>query len=143
MFTGTYYNSIDSKNRIIVPAKMRSGLGDRCAVTVGFDKCLVIYTYEDFEKEAKKYAEVQETDLAIWSFIRDRFRIAEICEFDGQGRIIIPERLKERVGIKKDLITMGVMSKIEIWSKEVWESPVENKRFTLEEQLAALKEKGL
>lgn len=139
MFMGTYYNSIDAKNRIIVPAKLRNQLGERCVLTIGLTNCLNIYSFDDWKKQMEKYESVHEADLETWDYIRDRFSNAEICEFDGQGRIIVPERLRDRVGLKKELVTMGVMSKIEIWSKEIWESPKESSRYTQEQRLEALK----
>ena len=139
MFMGTYYNSIDAKNRIIVPAKLRAQLGERCVLTVGLTNCLNIYSAEDWERQMQKYEGVREADLETWDYIRDRFSNATECEFDGQGRIIVPEHLRDRVELKKELVTMGVMSKIEIWAKEIWESPKKSSRYTQEQRIEALK----
>ena len=123
MFMGTSNNSIDEKNRMIVPSKLRAGLGSRCILTKGLDKCLYIYTTEDWDKQMEKIARLPESDPKVRAFIRHFCANACECEFDKQGRIIIPQELKAYAGIEKYLVTMGAMSRIEIWSKEVWENP--------------------
>lgn len=138
MFMGTYYNSIDSKNRMIVPSKHRDGLGGRCVLTKGLDKCLYIYTISDWEKQEQKIAELPESDPEIRAFIRSFFGDATECEFDKQGRIVIPAPLIEHAGIKKDLVTVGAMKKIEIWSKELWDSSSKDVTLSTEELAGAL-----
>lgn len=123
MFMGTTYNSIDEKNRMIVPSKLRSGLGNRCILTKGLDKCLYIYTAQDWEAQMEKIAKLPESDPKVRAFIRHFCANAAECEFDKQGRIVIPPVLKAYANIEKELVTMGAMSKIEVWSKDVWESP--------------------
>ena len=123
MFMGTSNNSIDEKNRMIVPAKLRAELGARCILTKGLDQCLYIYTTEDWDKQMEKISRLPESDPKVRAFIRHFCANACECEFDKQGRIIIPQELKTYAGIEKDLVTMGAMTKIEIWSREVWNAP--------------------
>ena len=123
MFMGKYYNSIDAKNRMIVPSKHRDQLGGRCILTKGMDNCLYIYPLGEWEKVVEKVSALPQTDKNVRKYIRDVFANAEECEIDKQGRILIPAELKKRVFIDKELVTMGAMSRIEIWSKEVWENP--------------------
>ena len=133
MFMGTYYNSIDAKNRMIVPSKHRDQLGGRCILTKGLDTCLYIYSLADWEKQMEKIEALPESDPKIRAFIRHFCANACECEMDKQGRITIPQELKEYAVIDKDLVTMGAMKKVEIWSKEVWEKPNnENKMDTSE-----------
>ncbi len=136
MFMGTSYNSIDEKNRMIVPAKLRAGLGARCILTKGLDRCLYIYTWEDWDKQMNKIAQLPESDPKVRAFIRHFCANAAECEFDKQGRIIIPQELKTYAGIEKELVTMGAMSKIEVWSREIWDAPdneskMENEDFAM------------
>ncbi|MBQ7245682.1 MAG: division/cell wall cluster transcriptional repressor MraZ [Firmicutes bacterium] len=127
MFMGTYNNSIDAKNRMIVPAKLRSQLkGDKCVITVGLDSCLCIYSMEDWERLVQKFMGIPEADPEARASIRAVFGQAQECDLDSQGRIVIPEQLKAHAGIKKELVTIGVLTKIEIWSKEVLNSPENN-----------------
>ncbi|MEF9921487.1 MAG: division/cell wall cluster transcriptional repressor MraZ [Anaerovoracaceae bacterium] len=133
MFMGTYYNSIDLKNRVIVPSKHRDLLGGKCIVTKGLDMCLYIYSLDDWEKQMEKISVLPESDPKIRAFIRHFCANASECEIDKQGRITIPTELKEYANIDKDLVTMGAMKKIEIWSKEKWDAPDnENKMDTNE-----------
>ena len=123
MFMGTYYNSIDSKNRLIVPSKHRNRLAGKCVLTKGLDMCLYIYSMEEWDKLTEKISELPESDPKVRKYIRDHYVNAVECEFDRQGRIVIPQQLIEYARIEKELVTMGAMKKIEIWSKEVWDSP--------------------
>ena len=117
MFEGTYQNSIDAKNRMIVPLKFREELGDNCVLTKGIDKCLYIYATPAWEDFAGKLSALPTFDAKNRQLIRHFFSNACTCEFDNQGRIIIPQLLREYAAIEKDLLTMGFGNKIEIWSK--------------------------
>lgn len=128
MFMGTYYNSIDSKNRLIVPSKHRNRLAGKCVLTKGLDMCLYIYSMEEWDKLTEKISELPESDPKVRKYIRDHYANAVECEFDRQGRIVIPQQLIEYARIEKELVTMGAMKKIEIWSKEVWDSPKNNEK---------------
>lgn len=123
MFMGTTYNSIDEKNRMIVPSKLRNELGKKCILTCGLDKCLYIYSVSNWEVQIEKAKKLPEGNSKVRSFIRHFFSNAIECEFDKQGRIIIPQELKAYAGIEKELVTMGAMDKIEVWSKKVWDDP--------------------
>ena len=140
MFMGTTYNSIDEKNRMIVPSKLRAGLGTRCILTKGLDKCLYIYTSEDWDKQMDKIAKLPESDPKVRAFIRHFCANAAECEFDKQGRIVIPPVLKAYANIEKELVTMGAMSKIEVWAKDVWESPENDSKMDSEDFANALAE---
>ncbi len=140
MFMGTSYNSIDDKNRMIVPSKLRTGLGARCILTKGLDRCLYIYTSEDWDKQMEKIAGLPESDPKVRAFIRHFCANAAECEFDKQGRIIIPQELKVYAGIEKELVTMGAMSKIEVWSREVWDAPENESKMENEDFARALAE---
>lgn len=133
MFMGTFYNSIDSKNRMIVPAKFRNELGDRCVVTKGFDNCLNLYTVEEWKNEVKRMMTVPRNTAGYRAVLRKRTGDAAECEIDRQGRILIPAVLIAEAGFKKELVTIGVVDSIEIWSKEVWESPDNEAKLTDEE----------
>lgn len=140
MFMGTYDNSIDGKNRIIIPARMRDDLGQSCVVTRGLDRCLYVYTMADWERQMEKVAELPESDPKVRAFIRHFCSNAMECELDKQGRITLSAKLKEYAGIDKELITMGAMRRVEIWSKDVWESPENTSRMDSAEFASALEQ---
>ncbi len=123
MFMGTTYNSIDEKNRMIVPSKLRLALGKGCVLTKGLDKCLYIYSFEDWTKQLEKLEILPKSDPKVRAFIRHFCGNAQECDFDKQGRIVIPQELKAYASIEKELVTMGAMDKIEVWGKEAWDSP--------------------
>ena len=121
MFMGKYQNSIDAKSRMIIPAKFREALGHRCVVTIGLDQCLCIYTMQEWTKTYETLDEIPFTEVESRQLVRDVFSNATDCEIDKQGRIILPQDLKSYANIEKDLVTIGALSKIEIWSKEEWD----------------------
>ena len=140
MFMGTVYNSIDEKNRMIVPSKMRIGLGERCVLTKGLDQCLYIYTMDNWEKQMEKISRLPESDPKVRVFIRHFCANAAECEFDKQGRIVIPQELKAYAKIEKELVTMGAMSKIEVWGREIWDAPDNESKMKTEAFSKALEE---
>ncbi len=120
MFMGTYDHSIDTKGRVIVPAKFREPLGDSFVVTLGLDGCLFGYPEEewmDFVKQLKELPGTKEARKLQRYFMAG----AAPCDVDKQGRILIPAKLREAAGLEKDIVFVGVMSKIEIWSKDRWD----------------------
>jgi MraZ protein len=140
MFMGTVYNSIDEKNRMIVPAKLRANLGNRCILTKGLDRCLYIYAVQDWEEQMAKISKLPESDPKVRAFIRHFCANATECEFDRQGRIVIPQELKGYADIEKELVTMGAMSKIEVWSKAVWDTASADTKMNGEDFANALSE---
>lgn len=121
MFTGEYEHSIDAKGRIIVPAKYREGLGEEFTVTLGLDGCLFVYPdkeWESFVEKLKNLPGNKEGRQLQRYFLAG----AASCEMDKQGRILIPQKLRDAAGLTKDIVFVGVISKLEIWSKEKWEA---------------------
>ena len=88
----------------------------------------------------EKISQLPESDPKVRAFIRHFCANAAECEFDKQGRIVIPPDLKNYAKIEKELVTMGAMSKIEVWSKEVWEAPDNESRMDTEDFANALTE---
>lgn len=121
MFIGTYNNSIDAKNRMIVPAKFREELGYKVVLTLGIDNCIYLYPMKEWEVFMEKLAKLPISDPKARNFARNFTGNAEECEVDRQGRITLPQNLREQTGIVKELTTIGCMNKIEIWSREEYE----------------------
>jgi len=134
MFMGQFNHTIDPKNRLFLPARFREELGDSFVVTAGLDGCLYICPKTDFEEFARKLAELPFT-AETRQFQRFFMQNAAECEQDKQGRFIIPTILKELAGITKDIVFVGVISKIEVWSKERFE------KNTLDESVEDIAEK--
>lgn len=122
LLMGVYQNSIDAKNRVIVPSKFRDELGYKAVLSRGLDNCLIIYPMETWEEQQKQLASLPKSDPQARAFLRYIYSNAVECEIDKQGRTVIPLNLREAAGIEKELVTIGMMDRVEIWAKEVYES---------------------
>lgn len=143
MFIGTSNNSIDAKSRMIIPAKYREELALRCVVTRGIDKCLYIYPMDEWVKFTKDLYKLPKTNRNARSFVRHFYANAEECEIDRQGRITIPQPLREYAGIEKELTTMGNGEKIEVWARDVWENDEESLVLDGEQIAEGMEEYGI
>lgn len=121
MFIGEYNHSLDKKNRIIIPAKFREELGGKFILTKGLDGCIYIYTKNQWGILQEKLDKLPLTNKNARAFVRFFFSGAHEMEMDKQGRTIIPQNLLEYGNIKKDIISIGVSNRIEIWSRENWD----------------------
>ena len=122
MFMGEYHHNIDEKNRLILPAKFRNELGDKFIVTRGLEKCLYVYSMNDWEKIVAKLNTLPFTKKDARIFIRSFFSGATECEFDRQGRINITSPLVSYADLQKECIVIGANDRIEVWSKEKWDT---------------------
>lgn len=120
MFMGQYNHTIDAKGRIFVPAKFRETLGEHFVVTVGLDGCLFLYPDEKWEEFAVQLKALPGTKEAR-QLQRYFLAGAADIEIDKQGRILIPPHLREQGALEKDVIFVGVLDKIELWSSGRWQ----------------------
>jgi len=122
MLIGRHENSIDAKNRVIIPSKFRDELKNKAVLTKGLDDCLILYPMETWREQEKKLAQLPMSDPSARAFKRFFYANACECEIDKQGRILVPAGLKESAKIEKELITIGMLDRVEIWAKERFES---------------------
>ena len=122
MFMGEFQHNIDAKGRMIVPAKFRSGLGETFIVTRGLDKCLFIYPMDEWQVLETKLKKLPLTKKDARAFIRFFFSGAMECEVDKQGRINIPQPLRNYAQLDKECVVIGVSNRVEVWSSDEWES---------------------
>ena len=118
MFMGEYSHSIDAKGRLIMPAKFREQLGDEFVVTKSPDKCLYVYTNEEWKNFEEKLATLPITNKGTRQFVRFFLAGAATCEVDEQGRILLPAVLREYAELDKEVVLAGTSKRIEIWNKE-------------------------
>lgn len=121
MFIGEYQHALDSKNRMIVPSKLREELGNKFVITKGLDGCLYAYPQDEWKNLEEKMKTLPLTYRDARSFVRFFFAGACEIEMDKQGRGLIPQNLKEYAGIEKEIVSIGVLTRVEIWSKEKWQ----------------------
>ena len=118
MLYGRYEHTVDSKNRMFIPAKYREELGETFIITKSVDKCLTVYTMEEWLKlKAKLDALPAAKSRQIKRFI---FANAADLQCDSQGRVLISAPLREYAGIEKNAVIIGVGSYLEIWAEELW-----------------------
>ncbi len=125
MFYGEYLHTIDRKGRIILPAKFRevakAHFFEKFFATRGLDKCLFMFSEEEWRTQENKFKSITFTKQQARTFNRLYFSGAVEITFDSQGRILLPQYLKDYAGIKKDVIIVGVSNRIEIWAKDCWQ----------------------
>lgn len=120
MFMGEFSHSIDTKGRLIIPAKFREELGDQFVVTRGMDGCLFGYPQSEWQALEQKLHELPLTKKDSRAFVRFFYSAATECEFDKQGRINLPQTLSKHADLTKKCVIVGVSERIEIWSEERW-----------------------
>ena len=132
MFMGEYHHNIDEKGRIVLPGKFRENR-TKIVVTRGLEKCLYLYTMEDWEKVVNKLNELPFTKKDARTFMRSFFAGASVCEFDKMGRINITSPLVSYANLTKECVVIGVNDRIEIWDKDLFESFMNDNSSKLEE----------
>jgi len=130
MFMGEYKHNIDSKGRLIMPAKFRDGLGEQFVVTRGLDQCLFVYPMDEWHILEEKIKKLPLTKKDARAFSRFFFSGALECDVDKQGRINLPAQLISYATIEKACAVVGVSNRIEIWAEEVWTSYMEESAST-------------
>ena len=142
MFMGEYGHTIDAKGRIIVPAKFRESLGDNFIITKGLDNCLFVYTNEEWQRFEEKLKTLPLTNKNARTFTRFFLAGAASVEVDKQGRILLPSVLREFAGLEKDVVLVGVASRIEIWSKDRWTESISTYDDDMDEVAANMESLG-
>ncbi|MDP1620143.1 MAG: division/cell wall cluster transcriptional repressor MraZ, partial [bacterium] len=119
-FIGEYSHSVDEKKRLAVPSKFRAELKSKVVVTRGLDKCLFIYTMKAWEELAGKLGTLPVGEAGTRSFTRLMLAGAVDVDVDKQGRILIPDYLKEYAGLAKNVVIAGLYNRLEIWDENKW-----------------------
>ena len=120
MFFGTYTPKLDEKGRLFLPAKFRDQLTEGLVVTRGQERCLTIWSTEDFGRLTDRLREAPVTNKGTRDYVRMLFAAASQEVPDKQGRISIPGSLREYASLTKDVVVIGSMNRIEIWDPTAW-----------------------
>ena len=120
MFKSQYNHTVDTKGRLIVPSKFREILGEQFVVTKGMDGCLFAFSNDDWKVFEEKLKALPITNKNARKFARFFLAGAADVEVDKQGRILLPQHLREFGEIDKDVVLVGVGSRIEIWDRDKW-----------------------
>ncbi len=132
MFTGHYINTIDDKGRISIPSQFRQAISNQeinsLIVTKHFDGCLYGYTLDSWQDILSKVATLPQSKKEVKAYQRFVISSAVECVFDKLGRILIPAKQREYAQISKEVMFAGVGTRIEIWSREVWDKVIEDSK---------------
>lgn len=118
---GTHSYQLDPKGRISLPARFRDAFADGAVLTLGQDGCLFCFPRAEWETRAVEVHGRPLSDAESRAYARMFFGKAEAVDLDGQGRLLIPQRLRAEVGIRKELVVLGVFDRMEIWDRETHE----------------------
>ncbi len=120
MLIGEFEHSIDTKGRLVLPAKIKDDLGKEFIVTKGLDGCLFGYSLAEWSKFEEKLKALPLTNKITRDFVRFFLSGAVEEETDKQGRFLLPANLREYASLTKDAVIIGVGTRIEIWDKKKW-----------------------
>ena len=137
--TGQYAHNIDAKGRLFIPSRLREELGQTFHVTVGLDHCLSVYSDESWATFTDK---VRALPYSKAKALRPLFANAVDCEPDAQGRILIPNHLRQRAKLEKEVVVAGIFNRVEIWNAQRW-AELEEEAFSSGSLEQAMEEMGL
>ena len=120
MFIGEYYYNLDAKGRMAIPSKIRNQVGETLIITRGLDSCLFLYEKKDWEQLAEKIKNLPLSQANSRAFARLMLAGAMEVAIDGQGRILIPDYLRNYADLKKKIVLVGVYDRVEIWDEDNW-----------------------
>lgn len=122
MLMGEFHHNIDDKNRLVLPSKFRDELGDKFVITRGLEKCLFVYSLNEWNKIVNKINSLPFTKKNVRAFERSFIGGALLSEFDKQGRISITSPLVHYANLNHECVIIGVNERLEIWNKEDFEN---------------------
>lgn len=125
MFLGEYEHTIDAKGRMAVPAKFRVHLDRGAVISKGMGRCLSVYTTQRWEEKSAALVEGK-ADEELRAFERRIYPSASEVELDGQGRLVIPAKLRVYAGLNAEVTVAGVRDHIEIWDRTTWQEYQQN-----------------
>ncbi|MBS7262230.1 MAG: division/cell wall cluster transcriptional repressor MraZ [Eubacteriales bacterium] len=143
MFKGSYEHTMDDKGRVRVPNKFREELGESFTITRGIGQCLFVFPQKEWENFAEKLRALPLTDKKAQTFLRVLLASANDCEVDKQGRVLLPPLLRRHAQITEDVVFIGAASRVEIWSKELWDEYTAGANEEFEESLTELATFGI
>lgn len=122
MLIGEYEHSLDAKGRLIMPVKLREDIGEKFIITKGLDGCLFGFSQSEWANFEEKLKTLPLTNKNARDFVRFFLSGATECEIDKQGRFLIVSNLREYASMDKEIVIIGVGTRIEIWNREKWKA---------------------
>ena len=118
---GTHGYSLDPKGRVSLPQKFREAFSEGVWLTVGQDRCLYCFPKGEWDRRSLEVASSPLSDNDGRAYSRLFFGSSDEAKLDSQGRVTIPQRLREAVGIRKEVVVLGVRDRIEIWDRDTFD----------------------
>ena len=143
MLIGEYEHSLDAKGRLIMPAKLREDMGEKFILTTGLDGCLFGFSMSEWEKFEDKLKALPITNKNARNFVRFFFSGANECEIDKQGRINIPQSLREYAELGREVAIIGVSTRVEIWNREKWNNYTSPENMDVDEIAKQMSDLGI
>ncbi len=143
MLLGEYKHNLDTKGRLAIPSKFREKLSAGAIVTRGLDNCLFVFANKEWEVLAQKLMALPLSQANSRAFVRLMLAGASDVFLDSQGRILIPDYLRNYAGLKKETVVAGLYNRIEIWDKQSWEKYKQKTESASEEIAEKLGELGI
>ncbi len=122
MLMGEFEHTLDTKGRISMPAKLRKDMGETFILTKGLDGCLFAFSSEEWLNFESKLKSLPLSDKNARNFVRFFLAGATGCEIDKQGRVLIPQNLRQAGSLEKEAVIIGVGTRLEIWDKSTWQA---------------------
>jgi len=126
LFVGEFAHTIDGKGRLVLPSRFRDDLAGGCFITKGQERCLYVFTPEQFEREVERVRSIPRTDRRYRTYARVFFSGASDQQLDKQGRIQLPGGLRTYASLEKEVSVLGVGERIEVWDSETWSNYLAN-----------------
>ncbi len=146
MFRGRSLHTLDAKGRIRIPSRFREILKtryqDRFVIT-NFDRCLIAYPLQEWEIIEEKLGELSLVRQDVKAFQRFFISGATECNFDKQGRVLIPQTLREHASLKREVVLAGMVKSFEIWSKPLWDQEIKRSHENFAQITSTLAELGI
>ena len=133
MLIGEYEHSVDTKGRVIMPSKLREDMGEKFIITKGLDGCLFGFSKNEWQNFEEKLKTLPLTNKNARDFVRFFLSGAIECEIDRQGRFLIASNLREYAHMEKDIVIIGVVTRLEIWAKDKWKEYNSDKNISADE----------
>ena len=133
MLMGEFHHNIDEKGRLVIPTKFRDELGYKFVITRGLEKCLYVYSMDEWNNIVSKLKQLPFTKKDARTFIRSFFSGAAECEFDKQGRINVVSPLQSYADLTNKCVIIGANDRLEIWSEENWNNFLNDNSSKLED----------
>ncbi|MCG6919329.1 MAG: division/cell wall cluster transcriptional repressor MraZ [Deltaproteobacteria bacterium] len=146
MFRGRSIHTLDAKGRIRIPTRFRDTLkaryDDRLVIT-NLDRCLIAYPLQEWEIIEEKLGSLSLVRQDVKAFQRFFISGATECSFDKQGRILIPQTLREHASLEREVVLAGMLRSFEVWSKDLWDEEIKRAHDNFAEITTTLAELGI